>query len=239
MGRKPSQVSNGSEQDFGVHIAIQWVSLGSEIMFTKKIALWVCLLISSGAGILGFIGGFLSTEAAREFFVDAFATEQRADVKNPEEIETSLYTLSYPGNWSLDQSDPNLDFENYLSIDTPGGSYLTMSFAHYETSAEEATNDDIEATIGEMRNVEVSTFDRYGKYQGFGKVVKGHIFGLLTEVRVFSTTFEEFTVTIFEQTYEEDLKMVKPGFQLVERTLSFKQPKKKEPGESGSGDEAS
>jgi len=188
-----------------------------------KVSIWICAAVGLSCGALGFLGGVASTKAGSKFFENLFRTETTADLENPKKLRTDFYNLQYPGNWSLDKSDPDFDLENTFSINTAGDNYVSFTFGHYESEPAE----NVEAYVSEysemMKNPEISDFSTYGTHTGKGKRIKGRIFGLRTTIDLFSGFEQGVSFTIVEWVYDEDTSQVEPGLQLIETSFTLKE----------------
>lgn len=200
--------------------------------------IWQCVVIAVVAAGLGFLGGFATSEFGREIFEGMFVYEEKADVSTPKELERDLYTLVYPGNWELDEEEEDFDLDNFFTIDTPGGSYLRLQFAYYESETlenvqvqEEYFNDMLGQPVG-------TDFSSYGGYSGDGRRIKGRLFGLPSTVEIFSHSAMGHSFTLVTVVYDEDRKLVKPGLKLIEDGFVFHPPEDPENRSSSPGEAA-
>ena len=67
-------------------------------------------------------------------------------------------------------------------------------------------------------------FSRWGAYDGEGVALAGRMLGVYEgSIRIFAhaSAREELTLSIVEFCYDEDLPLVRPGFELIERTFEL------------------
>lgn len=182
------------------------------------------MAIALVAGGLGFIGGFASSEFGQEVFEGMFAYERKADVTSSKLIKRQLYTLEYPGNWDLDEEEEGFDLDNFLTIDTPGGSYIRLMLAYYESDPLENVRVQEEYFIDLLGQPVTAGFSSYGSYSGDGRRIKGHLFGLPATIEIFSHSAKEYSFTLVAVVYDEDRSLVEPGLKMIEDGFKFHPP---------------
>jgi hypothetical protein len=152
-------------------------------------------------------------------------TEQSADVRAPKPITRDRFRLEYPGNWTIDEGDEDYDPDHLFSIDSPGSCHVTFIVLDAAISAKVALQAEIEAFVPRIVKQPVrAPFARWGAYDGEGMELAGRILGLYEgTIRVFAheSEREDLSFTVVEFCYDEDLPLVRPGFELIERSFAL------------------
>ena len=173
------------------------------------------LLVALGVLVVGCAG-----------FAEGLAeTEEKADVRSPRPFVRERFQLDYPGNWTIDEADEDYDPDHLFSIDSPGSCTVSVIVFDAAIPAKTSVDGQVEAFVPRIVKQPVQTpFTRWGAYEGEGVTLAGKILGVLPgNIRIFAheSQREDLTFTIVEFCYDEDLPLVRPGFELVERTFVF------------------
>ena len=151
--------------------------------------------------------------------------EQKADVRATKPIVRERFQLEYPGNWTIDEEDEDYDPDHLFSIDSPGSCQVTVIVFGAAISAKSSVEAQVEALVPRVVKDPVQTpFARWGAYDGEGVTLHGKIFGVLKgSIRIFAheSAREDLTFNVVEFCYDEDLPLVRPGFELIERTFEL------------------
>jgi hypothetical protein len=173
------------------------------------------LLVALGALVVGCAG----------FFDGLAETEEKADLRSTRPIVRERFHLEYPGNWTIDDQDEDYDPDHLFSIDSPGSCSVTVIVFDAAISARTSVEAQVEALVPRVVKQPVQTpFARWGAYDGEGVALAGKIFGVMKgSIRIFAheSVREDLTLTVVEFCYDEDLPLVRPGFQLIERTFAL------------------
>jgi hypothetical protein len=168
--------------------------------------------------VVGCAGGFESL----------VQTEQKADVRTAQPLVRERFRLEYPGNWTIDEEDEDYDPDHLFSIDSPGSCHVSVIVFDAAISATSVVETQVEAFVPKIVRDPIRTpFARWGRYDGEGVTLAGKILGLLKgSIRIFAheSEPEDLTLTIVEFCYDEDLPLVRPGFELIERTFELGRP---------------
>ncbi len=152
-------------------------------------------------------------------------TEQKADVRATKPFVRERFQLEYPGNWTVDEEDEDYDPDHLFSIDSPGSCQVTVIVFDAAISAKHSAEAQVEAFVPKIVKNPVQTpFARWGAYEGEGVTLAGKILGVLKgSIRIFAheSVREDLTLTIVEFCFDEDLPLVRPGFELIERTFEL------------------
>jgi hypothetical protein len=159
-------------------------------------------------------------------FVEGLAeTEERADVRSTRPIVRERFHLEYPGNWTIDETDEDYDPDHLFSIDSPGSCSISVIVFDAAISAKTSLDAQVEAFVPRLVKHPVQTpFARWGAYDGEGVTLAGKLLGVMPgRIRIFAheSQREDLTLTIVEFCYDEDLPLVQPGFELIERTFAL------------------
>lgn len=180
------------------------------------------LFLGLGLG-LGFCGGLGATKAGAAFLEDFATSEAAADVAHPRSHTRPSFSFKYPGNWKIDASDADSDPDHQVNVESPG-SCMTMLIL-FDIAIEPATSIDaqVNAFVPKLLAAPRRTpFTTWGKYTGQGVLMKGKLLGLNEgSVRVFAHADDKRSFVVVEQCYDEDMKDVKPGFELLESSFEL------------------
>ena len=185
----------------------------------------IAILIASACcvvgGGLGFFIGVATSDFAQDFVGGHDLIEEDADIGNPRTFDGTAYEFQYPSNWRIDD-DLAYDLDYYISVDSPGGSYIILELEDVASDTEEVLQAEIAEWGDYVAGSQSSFFGSYGSYEGSGISITFRSSGIAETYRIFCYSEGEITVTITEYLYEMDREMVQPGFDLIERTLIFK-----------------
>lgn len=172
-------------------------------------------------GIAGFLLGIASTKVGSDFLESIVSGEEHADLAQPNVITRERFRLEYPSNWSVDVNDDDYDPDQNFTIESPGSAMVMFIIGTIETDPEENIQAQIAAFRKAMGSPAITRFDQYGNYQGKGAILRGTIMGSRTTVKVFSFCADGLTAIIAEHTPDEDMKYVKSGLALIEKSFSL------------------
>lgn len=165
--------------------------------------------------IVGCFGGFGSLVQA----------EQQADVRATKRIVRERFHLEYPGNWTIDEEDEDYDPDHLFSIDSPGSCHVTVIVFGSAIPAKDSVEAQVGALVPKLVRDPVRTpFARWGAYDGEGVTLAGRLLGLQKgSIRIFAheSEREDLTLSVVEFCFDEDLPLVRPGFELIERTFEL------------------
>jgi hypothetical protein len=154
----------------------------------------------------------------------AFAPgEPPADVEHPRTLARDRFQLDYPGNWMIDADADDYDPDHLFSIDSPGSCHVTLILLDARVGARTSLDAHVEAFVPELLKDPTRTpFSRWGAYEGEGVVLAGKILGALPgSLRLFAhdDADGERTLNVVEFCYDDDMRAVRPGFELIERSF--------------------
>ena len=185
------------------------------------------IVVSLIAGVaVGFLGGFFvgvaSTKAGREFLEDMVQIEEMANVKSPKKLVREKFELQYPANWSVGVDEDDYDPDHMFSINSPSATWIQFGLDDLETDLEDNIQVYVTAFTKLMASPRITRFSRYGRHTGKGAQLNGNILGSKTTIKAFSYSEGGVTATIVQQYSDEDLKYVKSGLDLIERSFSIR-----------------
>lgn len=187
-------------------------------------ALVIIALVSLGGGLtLGFFGGVASTHAGGEFLQDMFEDEQKAATTSPQTLLRPKFEVKYPSNWKIDTSDPDDHLDHFFSIESPGNAFCMFILGQSQFDENEALQLQIQQFAKLMPNPESSVpFDRFGSLTGKGLNLTGRAMGITTQLKLFTHSGKNGTLTIVQQVSQEDSKLTADGFKLIEDSFRFR-----------------
>lgn len=136
------------------------------------------------------------------------------------------FRIVFPRNWTLATHQDDYDPDRNIIIDSPGESYVTISF--FEAKPSDNSRQIIEnmrlAFEGPLVSViSRGEFTQWGPRGGSGLHLKGHIMKYFPGGVRFFVMFEQGVgVIVTEFYYSEDLEIAMPGFELIAQSLEFK-----------------
>jgi hypothetical protein len=173
--------------------------------------------------VVGFFVGIGATKAGSAFLEDFASNEAPADVTHPKNYVRPGFSFKYPGNWRIDAEAPENDPDHHVDVESPG-SCMTMLFV-FDTPLDPAVSvrEQVAAFVPKLLSAPARTpFATWGKYTGQGVLLKGKMLGLTEgSIRVFSHANDKRSFIAVEQCYDEDMKQVKPGLDLVESSFEL------------------
>lgn len=173
--------------------------------------------------VVGFFLGIGVTKAGSAFLEDMMTTEAPADVAHPASYVRPGFTFKYAGNWKIDVTDDDHDPDHFLSVESPG-SCLTMLLL-LDTPLDPADNvqNQVDAFVPRLISSPARTkITSWGRYTGQGVLLKGKLLGINPgTVKIFSHATDKRSFVAVEQCYDEDMKDVKPGFDLLESSFEL------------------
>lgn len=191
----------------------------------SKKAIWVfALLIGTGAGgLVGFILGAATSDFGRSLIEDSLATEKLAVTDYSQTISRKHFVAKFPANWVEDTEMEYYEPEHYFLVNSPGGNWIQLEVLDYATDPAVNVQEYERTEVIALKEVTKTTFTRWGQYTGKGIELKGKRGGFYpVRVRIFSYSSKAKSFTIFEHHSDEDEELIKPGFDLVEKTFQLK-----------------
>lgn len=190
-------------------------------MSRQLFILWIVVAFVGG-NVTGCFIGVGSTKFGQEFLERMMATEKPADVRQPRKLMRPGFVLRYPRNWKIDVEDEDHDPDHRFTIESPGACYTTLILYDVASDPEHNVKEQVEHFKKLVYDSEVTKFDKWGTFSGHGSDVKGRLLGLKGGVKAFSHSTDARSFVVINLYYDEDRKMVDPGFDLIERTFTLK-----------------
>ena len=108
-------------------------------------------------------------------------------------------------------------------IDSPGDSFFMLTMMEGPTDPDDNVTSQVEAYVPNiLKKTSQAPFTRWGRYEGAGMKLHGRQFGLVdANVRIFPYSTDSQSFIVVEYTFDEDLKNVQPGFQLIESSFEL------------------
>lgn len=184
------------------------------------------LPVACGAFVLLVCGACLVaallSPVVRAGLTGAFQQAAPADVDSPQTFRGPRCTLSYPGNWYVDEADEDYDPASYFSIDAPAQG--SVSFWILDPDADvEAMVDSIAEELdgGMVRDTVRTRFERYGSHLGYGLQLEGTLALFPGRFRLFGGRGEGAAFVVMETRFDEDEAWTVLGYELVADSLEL------------------
>jgi hypothetical protein len=192
-------------------IRIHWVLLGAG---------GVAILI--GGLVAGFFLGVASTKMGEDLLESLVSDEQPADVANAVRLDRDGFRLDYPANWRVDKKDEDYDPDHLFTIESPGSAFVMFILGALDSDPGETLKMQREQHEKMMSDASFEPFPTYAGLAGKGATMKGRVLGIPTTIRIFTCNRDGTTVIMTEHCPDEDLKHVRAGFELVEKSFALK-----------------
>lgn len=185
----------------------------------------VALLSLFSGLVVGFFLGVGATKAGSAFLEDLASDEAPADVLSPRSYVRSGFSFKYPGNWKIEAEAPDNDPDHQVNVESPGACMTMLFLLDTPLDPADSVQTQIDAFVPRLLSAPARTpFTTWGKYTGQGVRLKGKLLGLSEgSIRIFSHANDRRSFIAVEQCYDDDMKQVKPGFDLVESSFELSQ----------------
>ena len=195
--------------------------LGLGVAVGIAIGLFVGLLVGV---LVGFGLGTVTTRQVRRA-ADG-AQEEPADVASPKALEREGFQLKFPGNWRVASEEDDFDPDAYFSIDSPGGSYVTVEVIDEPIAVDEEVRQCVADFVPEwISRPAKEPFTTWGGYEGLGLHLTGRTaYGDQGGVRIFAHSTDRGAFVVIEVYYDEGLEHATPGFELIRETFKLQLP---------------
>ncbi len=154
--------------------------------------------------------------------------EEPADVASPKTLEREGFELRFPGNWRVASEEDDFDPDAYFSIDSPGGSYVTIELIDEPVAVDEEVRQCVADFVPEwISRPEQEPFTQWGAYKGLGLHLSGSTAdGEEGGVRIFAHEGDRGAFVAVEIYYAEDRDHVSPGFELIRKSFQLRMPRR-------------
>ncbi|MCC6558807.1 MAG: hypothetical protein IT372_38230 [Polyangiaceae bacterium] len=173
--------------------------------------------------VVGFFLGIASTKAGAAFLEDLASSEAPADVSEPIAVSRPGFSFRHPRNWKIDTADKDHDPDHLFSIESPGSCFTMMILFDGPTDPASNVQAQVDAYVPKVLQAPARIpFTQWGKYAGQGAELRGKMLGINPgAVRIFSHASEKKSFIAVEFCHDEDIKDVKPGFDLIASSFSL------------------
>lgn len=178
------------------------------------------LLIGLAAG---FVLGLGATKAGAAFIDDMMTDEAPADVAHAKSYARPAFSFRYPGNWKVDDTSADHDPDHFLTVESPGSCMTMLLVFDSPLDPDDALQTQVNGFVPKLLQSPARTpLTTWGAYTGKGVILKGRLLGVTAgAVQIFAHSNEERTFVTVEQCYDEDVKDVQAGFDLVRSSFSL------------------
>ena len=147
-----------------------------------------------------------------------------ADVDNPKQHTSNTLSFSYPGNWWIDEKDPEFSPEFNVGVQAVQDAYILITYygSPYSLSEEiQGTLDLLKLSFEDMDDI--SSFSDWGKFRGEGRIYEGYLQKRLYVIRIFISAVAENEYIEIREIYEKGVEeKVLPGLEIISSSLQIK-----------------
>lgn len=140
-------------------------------------------------------------------------------------LDRSLYKMNYAGDWSVDSSDKDFDWDSYFTLDSRSGSgFISIFVFNTGIDAKDAVDQQIKAHLAKtMKDGRVTLFDKWGEYKGQGANIKGKLMGSFKgDINIFSYSTDTTGFIAVYQILESESEKDQPGIELIKSSFHLK-----------------
>jgi hypothetical protein len=193
-----------------------WCSyLGVRTLFavsTWRTRLWFLVLPSLVYGIV--IAGM--------FVAVLFLFFSAPNVEHPTKLTRPAFSLSYPGNWFVDDADEDYDPDHHFLIEGFQDAGILFMIEPEPSDAAERNGVILEWYREIFEGSEPSVFERWGRHTGIGAEYEGLLEGNYYKIRVFSMNTSSHGMTVLEFAEVGVARKIEPAFELIRSTFRLK-----------------
>jgi hypothetical protein len=191
------------------------VGIGIGLAVGAVVGMIVGTLLGSGVAVL-----VMKADGPQE----QAANQQGADVEHPETLARAGYALEFPGNWRVASEEDDFDPDAYFSIDSPGGSYLTIEIVDEPLDVAEEVRLCVADYVPEwLPRPAKEPFTDWGAYEGLGLDLSGRtVHGERGGVRIFAHSGEGGGFVVVEVFYDDERAQAEPGFALIRKSFQLR-----------------
>ena len=180
----------------------------------------VGLVCALGGCVIGFVLGGLATKVGWKILTGSLESAAPADVTRPALITRPAFSLSHPGNWTIDTQDEDYDPDAYFDINAPAQGKIIFRVGPPAIGSPESVDGTISAMTERLvQNATLTSYTTWGSYSGHGLEARGKILVTHGRVRAFGWSTDAVGVLVTEIRYDEDEVLNKPGYDLIESSF--------------------
>lgn len=176
-----------------------------------------------GGMVVGTLVGFRLGTESKQPRTGQGVQEEAADLTKPQTIERDGFRLEFPGNWRVATEDDDYNPDEFFTLESPGGSYVTIEIVDEEVAVDEEVRLCVADFVPEwLRRPDKESFTAWGAYEGLGLHLRGRtVHGDAGGVRIFAHSSPKGSIVVSEVTYDADLALVTPGLELIRKSLEL------------------
>ena len=140
-------------------------------------------------------------------------------------LDRPLYKMSYAGDWSVDSSDQDFDWDSYFTLDSKSGSgFISIFVFNTGIDAKDAVDQQIKAHLAKtMKDGQVTLFEKWGEYKGQGANIKGKLMGSFKgNINIFSYSTDTTGFIAVYQVLDSETEKDIPGIDLIQSSFHLK-----------------
>jgi hypothetical protein len=137
------------------------------------------------------------------------------------------FTFDHPAAWTVNDQMKSYDPDHLFQIRASIGAYIFFAIADKDLDVAKTLANHVEPHSKRMTNPVQTEFDRWGKYNGSGVVLRGtFLFLVPTTIRVFVFSEGGKTITVVEYCPDDEKEQLDPGYQTIENSFRVLQERK-------------
>jgi hypothetical protein len=144
------------------------------------------------------------------------------NVEHPKRLKRPDFSLSYPGNWFLNDADEDYDPDHYFMIQGFQDAGILFIIDHEPSDPAERNDAILESYRETFVGSEPSVFERWGRHSGIGAEYEGFLEGDYYKIRLFSMNTSSHGMTVAEVAEVGVARTVEPAFELIRSTFRLK-----------------
>ena len=141
------------------------------------------------------------------------------NVEHPAKLKRPAFSLSYPGNWFVDDADEDYDPDHYFLIEGFQDAGILFMIEHEPSDPAERNDVILGSYLEIFVGSEPSVFDRWGRHSGIGAEYEGLLEGNNYRIRVFSMNTSSHGMTVLEFAEVGVARKAEPAFELIRSTF--------------------
>ena len=163
------------------------------------------------------------------FLITSLSCKDSVKSKNVKSKEVflnqSTYDLTYYSDWNLDDKDEYFDIESDFLLDAPSKQgFISFGIFPFKKDYKTIVENHVKAYVGDaIENAEVTYFNSWGKYSGYGARLKGKVEGNWPgEIVTFAFSTDTSAFNVDYQILDKNMYLDQSGIDLAEQTFRLK-----------------
>ncbi len=143
----------------------------------------------------------------------------------PIKLDRTHYKMNYAGDWKVDSSDKDFDWDSYFTLDSKSASgFISMFIFDTGIDVKNAVDQQIKAHLEKtMKDGSVTLFENWGNYKGKGANIKGELMGSFKgNINIFSYSTDSSGFIAVYQIMDSNSETDLPGIDLIKSSFHLK-----------------